>query len=165
MQDCTGMSPIDAATLLAKPVSTLSQAFIGEDAQFAMLFTLDNATVTDAIADFNAALFTTRRKNTLGDEEVMAQFIAALDANYYQLVVSVLFVAARPVRTLADKVNGKGFTPRAGKPFLNNNRRMKTRLTAETLSQSGGKPEIFEDISACPFAVGDCVQDDVSKHT
>ena len=149
-----------------------------------------------AIMDFNAALVSAKRKNTLDEDDVKAQFIDALDADYYRPVTSrlllhdqraavdlltvhqwvrechaahvrasslgtgrqkqveasglrfgggiehdtagddvmeVLMALRKEVRTLGDKVNGRGFTPRADKPFSAHPRAVKTRFAASPL--------------------------------
>ncbi|KAK3263218.1 hypothetical protein CYMTET_27961 [Cymbomonas tetramitiformis] len=46
----------------------------------------------EAIMDFNAALAAAKRKNTLDEDDVKGQFIQAMDADYYRLVVSRLLL-------------------------------------------------------------------------
>ncbi|KAK3283979.1 hypothetical protein CYMTET_8348 [Cymbomonas tetramitiformis] len=132
----------------------------------------------ESITDFNAALRSAKRRNTLDDDEVKELFLAALDPGFYAPVVSRLFthqqraavdlltiqqwvlecyarhVAAgthtasftlsatavatdgdtsqlsdltaiildvkRQLKVLTDKVNGRGFTPRADKNKIGN---------------------------------------------
>ncbi|KAK3233859.1 hypothetical protein CYMTET_55876 [Cymbomonas tetramitiformis] len=133
---------------------------------------------SESITDFNAALRSAKRRNTLDDDEVKELFLAALDPGFYAPVVSRLFthqqraavdllaiqqwvlecyarhVAAgthtasftlsaaavatdgdtsqlsdltaiildvkRQLKVLTDKVNGRGFTPRADKNKIGN---------------------------------------------
>ncbi|KAK3242515.1 hypothetical protein CYMTET_47803 [Cymbomonas tetramitiformis] len=128
---------------------------------------------SESVTDFNAALRSARRRNTLDDDEVKELFLAALDPGFYAPVVSRLFThqqraavdlltmqqwilecyarhvtagthtatctlsaaavtqdgdasqpsdltsiildVKRQLKLLTDKVNGKGFTPRADK--------------------------------------------------
>ncbi|KAK3246753.1 hypothetical protein CYMTET_43723 [Cymbomonas tetramitiformis] len=50
-----------------------------------------NTDPSDSIADFDAALKSARRKNTLDDDELKEQFITALDPTFYSPVVPRLF--------------------------------------------------------------------------
>ncbi|KAK3263709.1 hypothetical protein CYMTET_27503, partial [Cymbomonas tetramitiformis] len=150
-----------------------------------------------AIMDYNAALVSARRKNTLDEDDVKGQFIDALDEDYYRSVTSrlllhdqraavvlltiqqwvrechaahlraaalnsdgrqkqiepsglrfgggiehdtaggdvmeILMALRKEVRSLGDKVNGRGFTPRADKPFSAHPRAVKTRFAASPL--------------------------------
>ncbi|KAK3267800.1 hypothetical protein CYMTET_23663 [Cymbomonas tetramitiformis] len=92
-------------------VAALRESFMTEDGQLDDLFTLDDATITgtsdllsltldfygvdpnDSIMDFNAALITARRKNTLDEEDIKGQFIRAMHSEYfYQPVVTRLLL-------------------------------------------------------------------------
>ncbi|KAK3248258.1 hypothetical protein CYMTET_42269 [Cymbomonas tetramitiformis] len=69
----------NAFTLFARLVPAIQKAFTAEDVAFATLFTLDDATATTcsgcakdphgAIADFNDALKSARRRATMDDED------------------------------------------------------------------------------------------------
>ncbi|KAK3266604.1 hypothetical protein CYMTET_24778 [Cymbomonas tetramitiformis] len=133
---------------------------------------------SESITDFNAALRSAKRRNTLDDDEVKELFLAALDPGFYAPVVSRLFThqqraavdlltmqqwvlecyarhvtagthtaaytlsaaavtadgdtsqlsdlttiildVKRQLKVLTDKVNGRGFTPRADKRKIGN---------------------------------------------
>ncbi|KAK3253492.1 hypothetical protein CYMTET_37260 [Cymbomonas tetramitiformis] len=100
---------------------------------------------SESITDFNAALRSAKRRNTLDDDEVKELFLAALDHGFYAPVVSRLFThqqraavdlltmqqwlsdltaiildVKRQLKVLTDRVNGRGFTPRADKHKIGN---------------------------------------------
>ncbi|KAK3283251.1 hypothetical protein CYMTET_9041 [Cymbomonas tetramitiformis] len=134
-----------AQVLFARLAPSLQEAFEAEDALFAPLFRGPPSDLLGVrfpaytIADFNAALKSARRKNTLDDDEVKEQFITAQDSVFYAPVASthttvstaamtgkgdtsqlpdltalILDVKKKQLKFLTDKVNGKGFTPRGG---------------------------------------------------
>ncbi|KAK3283062.1 hypothetical protein CYMTET_9231 [Cymbomonas tetramitiformis] len=61
--------------------------FRGPHASLASVHLLANIDPSSGVANFNAALTSARRKNTLDDDEVKSQLITALDSTYYPLVI------------------------------------------------------------------------------
>ncbi|KAK3276740.1 hypothetical protein CYMTET_15214 [Cymbomonas tetramitiformis] len=119
---------------------------------------LANEDPHNAIADFNAALATARRRSPLDDEDIKSQFISAMDPAFYAAarsrlllhdqratgyvfgqndcehnsadndLLEIILGLRKEVKQLSDRVNAKGFTPRADKPRTG--REMKYRLFA-----------------------------------
>ncbi|KAK3272634.1 hypothetical protein CYMTET_19086, partial [Cymbomonas tetramitiformis] len=135
MMDSSGTtSPRDGKRVLlefARRLSGSGSPFRGTSELLSLRFTRD-VDPHENTSLFNNALADVRRRSTVHDEEVKDQFISrALDADYYSAVISRLLLQdqraahdlltiqqwmKKQIVTLHNKINDKGFTPRAQKP-------------------------------------------------